>query len=176
MKTVRLISAILFYLSRVAALLVLATAVYATIVVILYQGHPSSSLPMQVFDNGSFRIYFPFTKTTFLLGDYTASYFIPNLLMIAFYGLFLWLLGGVFHAFRQEKLFTRNGVVKLSRFYLTNLIVPAAFLVLLAFFGHEIIDILRITLVHLVIGVFAYFMAAIFKQGVHLQEEQDLTF
>jgi purine-cytosine permease-like protein len=66
--------------------------------------------------------------------------------------------------------------VKLSRFYLTNLIVPAAFLVLLAFFGHEIIDILRITLLHLVIGVFAYFMAAIFKQGVHLQEEQDLTF
>ena len=51
-----------------------------------------------------------------------------------------------------------------------------AFLVLLAFFGHEIIDILRITLLHLVIGVFAYFMAAIFKQGVHLQEEQDLTF
>ena len=57
-----------------------------------------------------------------------------------------------------------------------NLIVPFVFLALIAVFGEEMIDIVRIILLHLVIGVFAFFMAAIFKQGLVLQEEQDLTF
>ena len=99
-----------------------------------------------------------------------------DLLTITFYGLFLWLLSGVFHAFKQTKIFTRKGVLQLSRFYMINLIVPFVFLALIAVFGEEMIDIVRIILLHLVIGVFAFFMAAIFKQGLVLQEEQDLTF
>jgi hypothetical protein len=43
-------------------------------------------------------------------------------------------------------------------------------------FGDEYIDVARIALLHLVIGIFAFFMATIFKQGFVLQEEQDLTF
>jgi hypothetical protein len=43
-------------------------------------------------------------------------------------------------------------------------------------YGSELVDIVRIIMLHLVIGVFAFFMAAIFRHGVVLQEEQDLTF
>ncbi|MCW3108985.1 MAG: hypothetical protein JWQ09_3491 [Segetibacter sp.] len=176
MKTVRHTATILFYLSRIMAVIVFVITVYALTVVLLSLNNHSTSLPIRVLDNGSFQIFYPFTKTPFLLGDYTLSYLLSNLLIIAFYGLFLWLLSDVFHAFKQTRLFTQKGVMQLSRFYITNLVVPLVFLILLAVFGEELLDIFRITLLHLVIGVFAFFMAAIFKQGLLLQEEQDLIF
>jgi hypothetical protein len=176
MKTVRLVAAILFYVSRVWAIIVLVIAAYASAILLIHLIAPTATIPMRVLQDETFRIYFPFTTKIFLLGDYTASYLVTNLLMIVFYGIFLWLLSAVFHAFRQQKLFTRRGVVRLSRFYIINLFMPLLFVVLLLVFGSELFDIIRIGVLHLVIGVFAFFMAAIFKQGLLLQEEQDLTF
>ena len=176
MKAVRLTASILYYLTRVTAIFVLAVSLYATVVVLLYAQDPSTALPIRVGDDQTFTIFLPFTKTPFLLGDFTSAFLVSNLFTIAFYGFFLWLLSDVFHAFRQQKLFTRKVIVQLSRFYISNLAVPFVFLGLLVVYGEEMIDIMRIILLHLVIGVFAFFMAAIFKQGVHLQEEQDLTF
>ena len=175
MRTVRLTAAILYYVSRFAAFLFLGTAAYATAVVLLSLGTAGSWLPIEVTDS-YFTIFYPFTRKPFLLGDYTLSYLFTYLFTITFYGFFLWLLSGVFYAFRQPKLFTERGVVQLSRFYLTNLVVPFVFLLLLFVFKDEVKDLVRIMFLHLVIGVFAYFMAAIFKQGLVLQEEQDLTF
>lgn len=175
MNAVRSIAGILHYLSRIISIIVLFVALYATVVILLHLNNPSSKLPFRVLDNGSFQLFFPFTKSPFLLGDYTTSFLVSNLLIITFYGLFLWLLADVFHAFKQPRLFTPSGVLRLSRFYITNLIVPFVFILLLSVFGNELLDMVRITLLHLVIGVFAYFMAAIFKQGLVLQEEQDLT-
>jgi hypothetical protein len=86
------------------------------------------------------------------------------------------LLSGVFHAFKQDRLFTKNGLLQLSRFYMVNVIVPVVIMLLLLIFKQEVEDIVRITFLHLIIGVFAFFMAAIFKQGLVLQEEQDLIF
>ena len=174
MKTVRFTARILFYLSRLGAILILTTALYALLVVLL-SFSPMDGLPIAIQGN-SFTIFYPFTTTPFLLGDYTVSYLVPNLAIIFFYGVFLWLLSGVFHAFKQVKLFTPKGVVQLSRFYITNLLVPFLFLLLFLLFRNEMSDLLRIILLHVIIVVFAYFMAAIFKQGLLLQEEQDLTF
>ena len=175
MKTVRFAANILYYISRAFSFLFFIITVYALAVLALSAFTNSSLVPVKI-ENGSFKIFFPFTKTTFLLGDYTASYLITNLFTIAFYALFLWLLSGVFHAFRQKKLFTKRGVARLSQFYLTNLLAPVIFLLLLLIWSEEFSDIARIIFLHLVIGVFAFFMAAIFKQGLLLQEEQDLTF
>lgn len=175
MKTVRFIAAILFYVTRIAAYLFLGTAAYATAVVLLSLGQAASWLPIEI-TGTYFTIFYPFTRMPFLLGDYTLSYLFTYLFTITFYGFFLWLLSGVFYAFKQPKLFTAKGVVQLSRFYLTNLIVPFVFLFLLLVFKDEMNDLVRIMFLHLVIGVFAYFMAAIFKQGLVLQEELDLTF
>jgi hypothetical protein len=174
MKTVKFIAGILFYLSRVAAIIVTTITIYALVVILLFR-NGALSMPMEV-TNKTFTIFLPYSHVPFLLGDYTPSYLISNLTTIAFYSLFLWLLSGVFHAFKQPKLFTRRSVGKLSRFYKTNLIMPFVFLVFLILFGQEFIDLLRIILLHLVIGCFAFFMAAIFRQGLVLQEEQDLTF
>jgi hypothetical protein len=175
MKTVRLVANILFYLSRLTAILFIIITCYALVVLILSGFSNSPWIPIKI-DNGGFRIFYPFTKNTFLLGDYTAAYLVTNFFTIGFYGLFLWLLSKVFHAFMQPKLFTRSSVHHLSLFYIANLIVPFLFLILLVVWREEFSDIIRIVFLHLVIGVFAFFMAAIFKQGLLLQEEQDLTF
>jgi hypothetical protein len=175
MRTVRLVSSVLFYLSRTTAFLFLATAVYAATIVVISCYSSSASLPIQIYSQ-HFTIFFPFTRKAFLLGDYTTSFLFTNLFTIAFYGFFLWLLSDVFRAFTQDKLFTQKGVIRLSRFYLTNLAMPILFFLVLLVFQNDISDLVRIMFLHLVIGVFAWFMAAIFKQGVILQEEQDLTF
>src|SRR4051812_37753912 len=106
MKTVRFSAGILFYLSRIAAIIVSSITVYALAVILLYQ-NGLHSMPMEV-TGKTFTIFLPFTRIPFLLGDYTASYLISNLTTIAFYSIFLWLLSGVFHAFRQPKLFTHR--------------------------------------------------------------------
>jgi hypothetical protein len=175
MKTVRLIATILFYLSRLGAVAVLATAVYASVILLLHYTTGANNLPIKI-EEGHFTIYYPFTHQAFLLGDYTSVYLFSNLVIVVFYGVFLWLLSGVFHAFKQKKLFTPKGVAQLSRFYITNLIVPFLFFLLFLIFKNEMSDLIRIIFLHLVIGVFAFFMAALFKQGLVLQEEQDLTF
>lgn len=175
MKTVRLTATVLFYFSRAGAYLFLGTALYAAAVVLLYYYIAARWLPIEV-KGQYFTLFYPFTAKAFLLGDYTTSYLFTNLSIVIFYGFFLWLLSDVFRAFRQQKLFTEKSVTRLSRFYITNLIVPILFLLLVVKFQNEMSDLIRIIFLHLVIGVFAFFMAAIFKQGLILQEEQDLTF
>lgn len=176
MKTVRVVASLLFYLSRVGSFLFFAAVLYAASVVLLHSVTGSASLPITVDPHHRFQIFYPFTRQPFLLGDYTATYLVTNFILVSFYGFFLLLLSGVFQAFRQSKLFTPKGVTRLSRFYITNLLVPVLFLSLLLFSGESASDIVRIIFLHIVVGVFAYFMAAIFQQGVLLQEEQDLTF
>lgn len=175
MKTVRPLANILFWLTRFAAIIYIVTAFYALAAIILSAAGVEWA-PLKVEDNASFVIFYPFTSSPFLLGDYNAQYLTMMIFIISFYALFLWLLSGVFNAFRQQKLFTPKSVLRLSRFYITNLSIPilsviAAFL----FYQEGASDIMMIAFLHLVIGVFAFFMAAIFRQGLVLQEEQDLT-
>jgi Protein of unknown function (DUF2975) len=175
MKAVRLIANILFYLTRTAAVLYLATTLYTLLVIALAEAGVSWA-PIEISGDGGFSIFYPFTKTPFLLGDYNGKYLAMMIVLIGFYGLFLWLLSEVFNAFRQQKLFTPKNVRRLVRFYITNLTVPLPALIITAFFYNEgLRDVTVITFLHLVIGIFAFFMAAIFKQGLVLQEEQDLT-
>jgi hypothetical protein len=175
MKSVQIVANVLHYFTKMASLLFLTTAIYAFIILFLSLYTQIGGLPIEIKSNGSFVILFPFTETPFLLGDYTVSYFLVSTSTIALYGLFLWLLSCVFKAFRQQKLFIPKSVSRLERFYLFNLSVPTVFLLFLAFSGQEIRDAIIIVFLHLMIGVFAFFMAAIFKQGLLLQEEQDLT-
>lgn len=173
MKSVRIVANILYYLTRVAAIIYVITALYTLAVVLLSAS--GAAAPMHV-DRDRFEIYYPFTTAPFLLGDYNTSFLTMMILLISFYALFLWLLSNVFNAFRQAKLFTPAGVRRLSRFYLTNLTVPVICLIAAILFYQEVAsDIAMITFLHIIIGVFAFFMAAIFKQGLLLQEEQDLT-
>jgi len=173
-KTVRILSGILYHIVRLLALVFGATAFYAIAILLLSLVTDYDSLPCTILD-GKFVIYAPFSRTPFLLGDYTATYLVPMISATVFYMIFFWLLGNVFDAFRKEKLFVVKGVRQLSSFYKTNLLIPMLILVLALIYQSGINDFLMITFLHGVIGIFAFFMAAIFREGVLLQEEQDLT-
>ena len=175
MKSIRVTAAVLAWMARIVAVVFTTVSVYALMVIALsLAAGGSGSLPISV-SNGMFEIYIPFTKSVFLLGHYTSAYLVPMLLAIWFYSLFFWLLSGVFNAFTQQKLFVPKGVRQLTRFYRSNFCLPVLLLSVALFYNMGAGDMLMITVLHAVLGVFAWFMAAIFKQGLLLQEEQDLT-
>lgn len=175
MRRIRGIAGFLYYLTRIIAMIYSAIALYAIIVLLVAKITGSGSVPMTI-DQGKFVIYWPFTHAPFLLGDYANTYLIPMLLAVVFYAVFFWLLSGVFHSFRQRKLFVQTGVTRLKRFYLCNFFMPVIILLSAVVYGSgDVQDFLMITVLHAIIGVFALFMAAIFTQGLLLQEEQDLT-
>jgi hypothetical protein len=176
MKKVRLVALLLFYATRILAIVAIVVAVYVMLVLLFSKFTNASWLPIDVNEHNMFVVFYPITKTPFFIGEYTGTFLITNLSTMCFYGLFLWSLSDVFNAFRQQRLFSEKGLLRLSRFYLINLTLPLVLLLLVALFGEEVQDIIRITFLHMIIGVFAFFMAAIFKQGLLLQEEQDLIF
>jgi len=166
MKKIRFIAFILYYLTGVLAALVLATAIYATMVVLIYTHTQHSYLiPMEV-DRGYFTIFFPFTHARFLLGDYTTEYLTTSLVTVVLYGIFLLLLSNVFRSFTKPKLFTPKSIGRLSAFYIYNFAAPIACIIIVMSFGAQINDALMLSFLHFMIGVFAWFMAVIFKQGV----------
>jgi hypothetical protein len=172
MQKVRVIATGLFYLSRIIALPYLLTAAYALISIVFKT--PAFSL----FDGGKrFVINYPFTSNRFLIGDdYSFGYILDMIAFMGLYGLFFWLLSNVFKTFREQKLFTPKGVKRLTIFYLFNFLTPLPFLVMHMIQGYEVGSVVVITILHAVLGVFAYFMAVIFSRGLHLQNEQDLIF
>lgn len=174
MKKVKVIAKILEIICKVLSVLYLSTAIYILLVFMLDQGLDEKGL-FQQNSQGGFTIMLPFTGIPFLLGEPTFWFKTIMLLATAGYGIFAWLLGNVFNAFKQEKIFTRYGVRKLTIFYLVNLIVPPVVLIISFFFTDDITDFLNLTILHGIIGIFAYFMASIFTEGVTLQDEQDYT-
>ncbi|MGN8067747.1 DUF2975 domain-containing protein [Mucilaginibacter sp. SG564] len=170
MKRVRVIAASLFYISRAVAIPYLATALYSLLCIVL-------SLPAYQVINGGrrFVINYPFTDSRFLIGDDVRFYYKFELVaLLSLYGLFFWLLGNIFNTFRQSKLFTVQGVKRLQIFYILNFVVPLPFLIGHIIYSYEVNLLIALALLHAVVGIFAYFMAVIFKQGLNLQNEQDL--
>jgi hypothetical protein len=170
MKNVRIVASILHYVSKAWAVFYFAIGMYAA-------GALSGSQVawLKMIPGDRFIITLPFTDVPFLIGDYDATAILLMGMAVLAFGIFAWLLSGVFQVFRQQKLFTRHGVQKLTTFYQTNLLVPPGLLVLSFFFFDEVQDLVNITVLHGIIGVFAYFLASIFDQGVTLQDEQDFT-
>ena len=176
MKTVRSIASFLFFITRILAIGYLATGIYVVGVLMFSDRTPASTGWFRALNDGSFQIMYPFTKIPFLLGDNTTSFLTMMVTLIFFYSFFMWLLSNVFNTFRKQKLFTARGVNRLTAFYLFNLIVPVIAVLTVAFLYNEMVgDILMLTFLHVIIGIFAWFMAVIFRQGLLLQEEQDLT-
>jgi hypothetical protein len=135
-----------------------------------------TGLGITPYGEGKFlHINFPFTNTPFLNVDNNLPYLICSfILVLSFYGLFFLFTGQVFRIFHQARLFIRPHIITLQRFYRFNLLVPGiATLISLLFVPVESI-VWGLVLIHMVLGTFAYFLSAIFKQGLHLQNEQDL--
>lgn len=168
-NSVKFISKTLFYVSRSLAVAYFVVTTYSAFCLL-------SGIGLMLREDGEkFTITFPFTDNPFLSGSYNLPYILFDfLLVIGFYGLFFYLAGNVFRLFHQPRLFTANGVKQLRRFYLVNLFLPVSGLILASVFADVGKGIELLVAVHLVLGVFAYFLAAIFTQGVNLQSEHDL--
>jgi hypothetical protein len=168
MKSVRLVSTILFYLSRVLAWGYGLSCLYAGFCL-------ATGICLQLNETGTrFAVLFPFSGPPFLLGDFDGAFIFEMLLLLGLYGLFFWLLGNVFRTFSRPKLFTERGVRDLRYFYLGNWILPGLTTLVLAIVS-GVGDVAQAFIVlHGLLGVFTFFMAAIFQQGLQLQREQDL--
>ncbi len=170
MKNVKLISTILFYITRIVTISYILVTIYSLFSVLTEWGYINQ-------DNGkNFAVCYPFTKTPFLLGennwDYKIFYF---LIPLGFYGVFFLLVSNVFNVFKQPKLFTEYGIKQLKWFFLANIFFPSLAILLAYIFAGNIEEgLVWVAVIHFFLGVFAYFLYAIFKQGVNLQNEQDL--
>ncbi|MGX5820251.1 DUF2975 domain-containing protein [Chitinophaga lutea] len=169
MTQTKLIARILFYGCRTLAWAYLLTVAYS--ILCLLSGWSTAG-----YGEGRFlHIFYPFTTTPFLNIENNLPYIIWSfLLTLTLYGLFFWLASDVFRVFTRQKLFTAPNVVHLRRFCWFNLAVPGA-CTLAALPFVEIENMIGVLVaVHFILGVFAYFLAAIFQQGLQLQKEQDL--
>jgi hypothetical protein len=169
MKTTHIVSKILFYFTRFLAAVYFFLAFYSIFTLV-------TGLFLTFKDNGKyFQVYYPFTSHPLMLGDYNLPYIVFDFLApLSLYGLFFLLSSNVFKVFYQPKLFTTNGILHLRRFYLSNLLVPGIVIFAAFFFVPLDNEVSIFILLHGMLGVFAYFLAAIFKQGLNLQNEQDL--
>ncbi len=169
MKPVRIIASFLFVVGRITAFFYLLTAIY-TLINCLFEG------PFfEIMENNRFAINFPFTTQHFLLGsEYSWEYVAEMVLGLAVYGLFFLVLSNVFKTFKQERLFTKEGLKNLKHFYQFNLLFYPILTILWSFISVEDFPFFAMIVAHAIMGVFIFFMAAIFQQGVNLQHEQDL--
>ncbi|GEM_PF-143473 len=129
-----------------------------------------------LYGEGKFlHINYPFTQTPFLNVDYNANYILFSFLLpISLYSLFFWLTANLFKVFSKSILFTPVNLLQLKRFYLFNWIAPIPAIIISSFFVEPEGMIWLLAVVHGILGVFAWLVAAIFKQGLLLQNEQDL--
>ncbi|MGE9313420.1 hypothetical protein ACLOAU_17350 [Niabella sp. CJ426] len=169
MKKVQLISKTLFYITRLLGVLYFSMPLYSLVCL-------ATGWSTEPYGNGAYmHIHYPFTQVPFLNIDNNIPYIIFEFLLpLGLYGFFFWLTGNVFKAFYQPRLFTNFGVKQLRNFYLANLAIPLPALLLSSVFAETDSIAFALVVVHSILGIFAYFMAVIFMQGVKLQNEQEL--
>ncbi len=167
MKKTKILSKILYAITRSLAYIYMVIALYGTLSWITRSN-------IQIEDTRAV-INYPFTDISFLILDNNWSYFLFSFLLpVLSYSLFFWLLSNVFKVFNGEKLFTQPNIVHLKRFYLANLIFPIVLVAFSSFFIEIEKGIFIIVALHLVLGVFIFIISEIFNQGLSLQNEQDL--
>jgi len=168
-KKVQVISKTLFYVTRLLGILYFLMPLYSLVCVV-------TGWATGPYGDGAYlHIYYPFTNIPFLNIDNNIPYIIFEFLLpLGLYGLFFWLTGNVFKAFYQPRLFTGFGVKQLRNFYVANLAIPLPALLLSNVFAEADGITFALVIVHGILGIFAYFMAVIFKQGLKLQNEQEL--
>ncbi|MEY8760875.1 DUF2975 domain-containing protein [Chryseobacterium tongliaoense] len=169
MNQIKIISKILYYLCFVLSVGYLLTFVYS--VFCLLTGFAVTPYKQNLY----LHINYPFTEQPFLNIENNSPYIIFSFLTVLItYGIFFWLSAKVFKVFFQPKLFTEAHITQLKRFYMYNIFFPLPIVVLASFFVEVESIIWGLVFTHFMLGIFCLFLANIFSQGLHLQNEQDL--
>ncbi|MAU26448.1 MAG: hypothetical protein CMH48_04580 [Muricauda sp.] len=124
-----------------------------------------------------FQISIPLFPELFIKGFYEQNIIVAITLVMFYFGVFFYVLSLIFKSFKSEKLFTEKVVKSLNRFAILNLVVFPALYIIIHFVvmkksGYNDIHNLILSLI---LGVFILFIAAIFKRGLKVQNENDLT-
>lgn len=168
MKRVKIIARALYIISRILALGYSITTLYAAFCIV-------TGVWTSPYEEKFLHIFYPFTTRPFLIADNNVSYLIFSLLLpLGLYSVFFWWVSGVFKVFFQSRLFTAQNIVHLNRFCIFNLIAPVLATILSSFFVPIDGIIWELIVVHIILGTFTFFFTAIFRQGLDLQNEQDL--
>lgn len=169
MNQTKIIARILYYLCLVLSAGYLITAIYSIICV----ATGFAITPYK--DNQYLHINYPFTEQPFLNIENNYPYILFSFMMVLItYGIFFWFSAKVFKVFFQSKLFTEKNIIQLKRFYIYNIFLPLPLVIITSFFVEVESIIWGLVFIHFMLGIFCLFLANIFKQGLHLQNEQDL--
>ncbi|KAA2220337.1 DUF2975 domain-containing protein [Chryseobacterium sediminis] len=169
MNQTKIISRILFYICSVLSAGYLITFVYSLFCLIT--GFAVTPYKEEKF----LHINYPFTEQPFLNIENNYPYMIFSFIaVLVTYGIFFWLSARVFKVFFQDKLFTQENIIQLKKFYLYNIFIPLPLVIIASFFVEVESMIWGLVFIHFMLGIFCLFLANIFKQGLHLQNEQDL--
>jgi hypothetical protein len=169
MNQTKIISRVLYYLCLVLAAGYILTALYS--VFCLVTGFATTPYK----ENTYLHINLPFTGQPFLNIENNYPYILFSFMtVLIIYGIFFWLSAKVFKVFFQTKLFTEKNIVHLKRFYIYSIFFPLPIVIIASFFVEVESMIWGLVFIHFMLGIFCLFLANIFKQGLHLQNEQDL--
>ncbi|PIF44816.1 hypothetical protein CLU96_1811 [Chryseobacterium sp. 52] len=169
MNQTKIISKALYYICSILSAGYLLVLVYSIFCL-------ATGFAVTPYKNNQFlHINLPFTEQPFLNIEDNYPYIIFSfLLVLTSYGIFFWLSAIVFKVFFQSKLFTKEHILQLKRFYIYNIFIPLPVVILASFFVEVESMIWGLVFIHFMLGIFCLFLANIFKQGLHLQNEQDL--
>ncbi|WP_024768315.1 DUF2975 domain-containing protein [Aquimarina macrocephali] len=161
------LSTLLFYVTRVTAI------GYGVFLLFIAFAMVTNSF-LNISGN-NFQIKIPYTDSV-IKGVYEINTFASIIVFFFFYASFFYVLSLVFETFKAETLFSKNAIKHLTYFTIINLFFPVLYgsIQLLIFQGGNFNDLYAVFL-HIILGVFALFIATIFRQGVQLQEENELT-
>ncbi len=166
----KIISKILYYICCTLSAGYLVTAVYS--ILCLITGFAITPYKQNLY----LHINYPFTETPFLNIENNYPYII-----FSFYDR-PYLLWYIFSGFRQrfseylfnQSFFTKENISELRRFYIYNIFFPLPVAILASFFVEVESIVWGLVFIHFMLGIFCLFLANIFSQGLHLQNEQDL--
>ncbi|MGG5210238.1 DUF2975 domain-containing protein [Chryseobacterium sp. MIQD13] len=169
MNQTKIISRILYYICIILSAGYLISLIYSAFCL-------ATGFAVTPYKNGQFlHINYPFTEEPFMNIENNYPYIIFSfLLVLVSYGIFFWLSALVFRVFFQSKLFTKENILQLKRFYMYNIFIPLPVVITASLFVEVESIIWGLVFIHFMLGIFCLFLANIFKQGLHLQNEQDL--
>lgn len=168
-KKSKSIARIVYFISRVLALIYFFVLGYSLLCLI-------TGVQMKISDNGQIAsILYPFSENPiFHLENHKAYLILGFVLPLFLYAFFFLATSNVFKIFTLDRLFTKENIKYLRLFYAINLFLPLPITILCSFFIEIPNGLWMLSLVHFILGVFIYFLAEIFTQGIGLQDEQDL--
>ncbi len=169
MNQTKIISRILYYICSVVSVGYFIITIYSVFCL-------ATGFAVTPYGEGKYlHINFPFTEKPFMNIDDNYSYIIFSFFAVLLaYGIFFWVSALVFRVFFQEKLFTAGNIRLLTIFYRYNIFIPLPLVIVASFFVEVESVVWGLVFIHFMLGIFCLFLANIFKQGLHLQNEQDL--